>query len=148
MVFEAKLRGISEQYRALDEAIRTARFVHNSCLRYFDNKGVNKYDLNKYCAILAREFDWAHRLLTQWHVSLRQKGRGHQYNRFFENCRKKISGKKGYPKFKKHQTHGSVEYKTSGWVRFVISKWSLSRDERQFQKVEYKTTRIDNLIIM
>jgi putative transposase len=36
-------------------------------------------------------------------------------NRFFENCKKKISGKKGFPKFKKHQTHGSVEYKTCGW---------------------------------
>lgn len=32
--------------------------------------------------------------------------------RFFENCKKQISGKKGFPKFKKHSR--SVEYKTSG----------------------------------
>lgn len=47
IVFEAKLRGTGEQYKALNEALRTARFVRNSCLRYWmDNKGVNKYDLN------------------------------------------------------------------------------------------------------
>lgn len=33
LVFEAKLRGEEEQYRALDEALRTARFVRNKCLR-------------------------------------------------------------------------------------------------------------------
>jgi hypothetical protein len=29
------------------------------------------------------------------------------------NCKKKIPGKKGYPKFQKHNR--SVEYKVSGW---------------------------------
>ena len=33
--------------------------------------------------------------------------------RFFDNCKKQIPGKKGYPRFKKHCR--SVEYKTSGW---------------------------------
>lgn len=59
LVFEAKLRGTNKQYKLLDEAIRTARFVRNSCLRYWmDNKGVNKYDLNKYCKVLRDTFDW------------------------------------------------------------------------------------------
>jgi len=35
--------------------------------------------------------------------------------RFFENCKSNRPGKKGYPRFKKHQTHGSVEYKVDGW---------------------------------
>jgi len=35
--------------------------------------------------------------------------------RFFDNCKKQVPGKKGYPKFKKYQTRASVEYKTSGW---------------------------------
>lgn len=115
LVFEAKLRGEDKQYRALDEAIRTARFVRNSCLRYWmDNKGANKYDLNKYCAILAREFEWAASLNSMARQSAAERAWS-SINRFFENCKKKISGKKGYPKFKKHQTHGSVEYKTCGW---------------------------------
>ena len=60
LVFEAKLEGKSEQYESLDEAIRTARFIRNSCIRYWiDTKGVNRYDLSAYCAVLAKEFPWA-----------------------------------------------------------------------------------------
>ncbi len=44
-------------------------------------------------------------------------------SRFYDNCKKKKPGKKGYPKFKKHQTNLSVEYKTSGW--------KLSEDRRE-----------------
>jgi putative transposase len=56
-VFEAKLQGQSEQYEQLDEAICTARFVRNSCLRYWlDNLGIGKYELSAYCAVLANEF--------------------------------------------------------------------------------------------
>ena len=59
IVLEAKLRGEEGQYRALDEAIRTARFVRNMCLRYWmDNRGIGRYDLNKYCAVLAKGFEW------------------------------------------------------------------------------------------
>lgn len=66
LVFEAKLKGTNEQYKSLDEAIRTARFVRNSCLRYWmDNKGVNKYDLNKYCKVLRDTFDWCKKLSAQ-----------------------------------------------------------------------------------
>ncbi len=35
------------------------------------------------------------------------------YSRFYDNCKKQIPGRKGYPKFKKHSR--SVEYKTTGW---------------------------------
>ncbi len=42
-------------------------------------------------------------------------------SRFYDNCRKNIPGKKGFPKFKKHSR--SVEYKTSGW--------KLSEDRKQ-----------------
>ena len=35
--------------------------------------------------------------------------------RFYDNCKKGKPGKKGFPRFLKHQTHGSVEYKTTGW---------------------------------
>ena len=56
LVFEAKLRGTSEQYAILDEMIRTARFVRNFCLRYWmDNREVNRYDLNKYCKVLREQ---------------------------------------------------------------------------------------------
>jgi putative transposase len=43
-VMEAKLlNGTPEQYQALDEAIRTAQFVRNKCVRYWmDNRGVGQ----------------------------------------------------------------------------------------------------------
>ena len=57
LVFEFKAYAKSNQFTAVDEAIRTAKFVRNSCIRYWmDNKKVDKYDLNKYCAVLARNF--------------------------------------------------------------------------------------------
>ncbi|GCE95180.1 hypothetical protein B9R42_05170 [Arthrospira platensis PCC 7345] len=63
LVLEFKVKGKSHQYAAIDEAIRTAQFVRNKALRYWmDNRGVNKYDLNKYCRVLAREYDWAREL--------------------------------------------------------------------------------------
>jgi len=41
LVREAKLlNGTPKQYQALDEAIRTAQFVRNKCLRHWmDNRG-------------------------------------------------------------------------------------------------------------
>jgi putative transposase len=54
LVFEAKLEGTKEQYERLDEAIRTAFCVRNSCLRYWmDNKGIGRYDLSAYFVVLA-----------------------------------------------------------------------------------------------
>jgi putative transposase len=63
LLFEYKLKGTDEQYRILDEVLWTARFVRNSCLRYWmDNPGKNKYDLNNYCTVLAKEYPWAKKL--------------------------------------------------------------------------------------
>jgi transposase len=43
LVFEAKLEGTKQQYERLTQAIRTARFVRNSCIRYWmDNKGIGQ----------------------------------------------------------------------------------------------------------
>ncbi len=40
-----------------------SRLIQNKCLRYWmDNKGVSKYDLNKYCKVLTQEFKFANEL--------------------------------------------------------------------------------------
>ena len=115
LVFETKLRGTMDQYRALDEALRTARFVRNMCLKYWiENKGVNKYDLNKYCAVLAKEYDFADKLNSMARQASAERAWS-AISRYFDNCKKQEIKKKGYPKFKKHQTNLSVEYKTCGW---------------------------------
>ena len=115
LVFEAKLEGTQQQYERLDEALRTARFVRNSCLRYWlDNKGIGKYELSAYCAVLALEFPWAAKLNSQARQASAQRAWS-AIARFYDNCKKSKPGKKGFPRFKKHQTHGSVEYKTTGY---------------------------------
>jgi putative transposase len=115
LVFEAKLEGLKEQYGKLDEAIRTARFVRNSCLRYWmDNRSRGRYDLSAYCAVLGKEFSWASQLNSQARQASAERAWS-AIARFFDNCKKNKPGLKGYPRFKKHQTHGSVEYKTTGW---------------------------------
>jgi putative transposase len=115
LVFEAKLEGTKEQYGKLDEAIRTARFVRNSCVRYWmDNKDIGRYELSAYCAVLAKEFEWANNLNSMARQASAERAWS-AIARFYDNCKKNKPGKKGYPRFKKEQTHGSVEYKTSGW---------------------------------
>ena len=121
LVFEAKLEGEKQQYERLDEAIRTARFIRNSCIRYWmDNPKVGRYELSAYCVVLQREFPWASKLNSMARQASAERAWS-AIARFYDNCKKKTA-KKGFPRFKKHQTHGSVEYKTCGWVRFVSSK--------------------------
>jgi len=113
IIYEFKVKAKDAQYRAIDEAIRTSQFIQNKCLRYWmDNANVGKYDLNKYCAVLAAEFPWADELNSMARQAAAERAWS-AIARFYDNCKKKIKGKKGFPKFKKHSR--SVEYKTSGW---------------------------------
>ena len=64
IVLEFKLKGKAQQYQVIDEMIRTAQFVRNKALRYWiDNQGVKLSDLYKQCAIMAKEFEWAGKLM-------------------------------------------------------------------------------------
>jgi putative transposase len=112
-VMEAKLlNGTPEQYLALDEAIRTAQFVRNKCVRYWmDNRGAGRNQLYAHCKDLAKEFDFAKKLNSAARQASAERA-WTAISRFYANCKNKAV-KKGYPKFKKHCR--SVEYKVSGW---------------------------------
>jgi putative transposase len=113
IVLEFKLKGKPQQYRAIDEMIRTAQFVRNKALRYWiDNQGVKAGDLYKQCALMAKEFEWAGKLNSMARQAAAECAL-FAIQRFCSNCKAKKPGKKGYPQFKKHTR--SVEYKTSGW---------------------------------
>ena len=114
IVLEFKLKGKPQQYRVIDEMIRTAQFVRNKALRYWiDNQGVKLSDLYKQCAIMAKEFEWAGKLNSMARQASAERAI-FAIQRFFANCKAKKPGKKGYPQFKTHTR--SVEYKTSGWA--------------------------------
>ncbi len=113
IIYEFKVKAKPDQYQTINEAIRTSQFIQNKCLRYWiDNKKVSKYDLNKHCKVLAQEFKFARELNSMARQSAAERAWS-AISRFYDNCNKKVKGKKGYPKFKKHCR--SVEYKTSGW---------------------------------
>jgi putative transposase len=113
IVLETKLRGNPTQFVILDDAIRTAQFIRNKCVRYWlDNKGVGQYDLSKLCAVLAKEFEWAGKLNSMARQASAERAWS-AIKRFYDNCKAKKPGKKGFPNFKKNSR--SVEYKTSGW---------------------------------
>ncbi len=140
-VLEFKVRNPKlEQCQAIDEAILTAQFVRNKCLRYWmDNRGVGKYDIYKHNTQLRKEYQFVKDLNSHgtqcavektWSSISRFLERvahgGNPQDRarpLFDNCKKSPRAERtplnkggrgdGYPKFKKHSR--SVEYKVSGW---------------------------------
>jgi putative transposase len=138
IVYEFKVKGKQAQYRAIDEAIRTSQFIQNKCLRYWmENIGLRQYDLNKYCAVLAAEFPFAEELNSMARQSAAERTWS-AIARFFDNCKKKVKGKKGFPKFKKNCR--SVEYKTSGWKLSPNRKAITFRDGKNIGTLKLKGT--------
>jgi putative transposase len=113
IVYEFKAKGKPYQYKAIDEAIQTAQFVRNSCLRYWmDNRGLGRKELYRYNTELRAMYPFVKDLNS--HACQASVERcWSAIARFFDNCKRKICGKKGYPRFKKNSR--SVEYKQSGW---------------------------------
>ncbi len=116
LVYEMKLQGTYCQYRSLDEAIRTGLFVRNSVIRaWLDGQVKSRNDTYKHCKLLSDnpEFPWASRLNSMARQAHAERAWA-SIERFYRNCKQKIPGSKGFPKFKKYQVRASVEYKTSG----------------------------------
>jgi len=112
-VYEFKVNPKPLQISAINEAIRTSQFVRNKILRFWiDNRGVGKTEMFRHNTLLRKEFKFVEDLNShacQTAVERVLKA----VNRFYDNCKKQVKGKKGYPKFKKNTR--SVEYKVSGW---------------------------------
>jgi putative transposase len=113
LILEYKVYPTQAQRAAIDDAIRTVQFIRNKCLRlWMDTRGVSGFDLQHYCAQLAREYPFAAKLSAQ----ARQASADRAWlsiARFYKNCREKKPGKKGYPRFQKDNR--SVEYKVDCW---------------------------------
>src|SRR5882762_198265 len=113
LIYEYKVTGTHKQDAAIDEAIKITQFIRNKCLRtWMDERGVSANELQGLCAVLAREYSCASKLNSQ----ARQVAADRAWSaisRFYDNCREKKPGKKGYPQFQ--HDNRSVEYKTTGW---------------------------------
>lgn len=113
LVYEYKLSGSKKHYAAIDEAIRTVQCIRNKSLRlWMDNSGTSKNDLQTNCAVLAKAYPFARCLNSQARQASADRA-WFAISRFYDNCKKKKPGKKGYPQFQ--HNNRSVEYKTTGW---------------------------------
>ena len=77
-----------------------------------DEYSVSNNDLQVYCSTLANQFDFAKNLNSQARQAAADRA-WFAISRFYENCKNKKPGKKGYPKFQ--HDNRSVEYKQTGW---------------------------------
>ena len=113
LIYEYKLDGSPTQYAAIDEAIRITQFIRNKCVRlWMDERGISKNDLQVYCAVLVKAYPFANRLNSQARQASADRA-WFAISRFYEHCKQKKPGKKGYPKFQ--HDNRSVEYKQTGW---------------------------------
>ena len=74
--------------------------------------GISKNDLQCYCAVLAKEYSFAASLNSQARQAAAARA-WYAIARFYENCKNKKPGKKGYPRFQ--HDNRSIEYKQTGW---------------------------------
>ena len=116
LVFEYKVKGKQQQYRAIDEAIKTTQFIRNKAIRYWMDAPreakINRITLNNYSTALRKEFKFVEELNSMACQSATERAWS-AIDRFYGNCKSKKPGKKGFPRFQKDNR--SVEYKTSGW---------------------------------
>ncbi len=139
LVFEFKAYGKAKQFEAINEAIRTVQFIRNKAIRlWIDGDAKSWIELSRHCAFLAKEFPFANNLNSMARQAAAERAWA-SITRFYDNCKRKITGKKGFPAFQKDNR--SVEYKTSGW-RLADNRKSITfTDKNGIGRLKLKGTR-------
>ena len=109
IVLEMKLKGKEKQFRRIDDAIRTAQFIRNKCIRLWrDNQGINKTLMFRHNTKLRATYPWCHNLNSHaCQASVERAAKS--IDKFYSDLKDSSVKKKSYPQFKKHSR--SVEYK-------------------------------------
>lgn len=110
LVLEYKLGATKQQAERMSEAIKVVQFIRNKALRLWLDTGVKAYDLNKYCAVLAKEYSFANALNSQARQSSSERA-AYAIARYLKLDKNGKRLKK--PQFQKDNR--SVEYKATGW---------------------------------
>ena len=132
LVYEYKIKANATKLAAIDGAIRTGQYIRNKCLRYWMDadreQKINRFALNKYSTIVANDPEMPFAKLI--HSNARQASAERAWaaiSRFYDNCKKKIAGKKGYPRYQKNSR--SIEYKVGGWKLSNCRKYIIFTDK-------------------
>ena len=140
LVLEFKIYAKPNQFQAIDEAIRICQFIRNKSIRLWMDGGAKSwFDLSKYCAIWAKEFDFANKLGAMARQASAERAWA-AISRFYDNLKKGVKGKKiGFPKFQKDCR--SVEYKTNSWKLSNDRKSITFTDKCGIGRLKMKGTR-------
>jgi len=110
LILEYKLIVSELQATAIGEAIKVVQFIRNKAVRLWMDTHAKPYDLNRYCAVLAREYPFADLLNSQARQAAAERA-AYAISRYLKPDKTGKRLKK--PKFQKNNR--SVEYKTTGW---------------------------------
>ncbi len=137
LVLEYKVKAKPNHYKAIDEAIRTVQFIRNKCLRYWmeasKDAKIDRFALNKYSTELRNEFKFV-KDLNSMAVQASAERAWLAISRFYDNCKSKKPGKKGFPHFQKDNR--SVEYKTSGWSLHPTKRRIIITDKKGISELK------------
>ena len=93
LVLEFKACGKTEQFKVVDEAIRICQFIRNKSIRLWMDGGAKSwFELSKYCAIWAKEFDFANLLGAMARQASAERAWA-AISRFYDNVKKGVKGK-------------------------------------------------------
>jgi putative transposase len=140
LVLEFKVYPKPAQFQAIDEAIRICQFIRNKSIRLWMDGGAKSWvELSRYCAIWAKEFDFANKLGAMARQASAERAWA-AISRFYDNVKKGVKGKKaGLPKFQKDCR--SVEYKTNSWKLADDRKSITFTDKCGIGRLKMKGTR-------
>jgi putative transposase len=140
LVLEFRTYGKTEQFKAIDEAIRICQFIRNKSIRLWMDGGAKScFDLNRHCAIWSKEFDFANKLGAMARQASAERAWA-SISRFYDNVKKGVKGKKvGFPRFQKDCR--SVEYKTNSWKLSDNRKSITFTDKCGIGRLKMKGTR-------
>jgi putative transposase len=111
LVLEYKLVVTTAQSQKIEEALRTTQFIRNKALAFwYEDRSQKPFALNRYCAVLAKEYPFANALNSQARQAAAERA-AYAIGRYLKPD---VNGKRlAKPKFQKDNR--SVEYKITGW---------------------------------
>ncbi len=111
--------------------------MRNKALRYWIDASrelkIDCFALNRYSTELRNEFQFV-KDLNSMAVQSGSERAWTAIKNFYENCKSKLKGKKGYPQFQ--HDNRSVEYKTSGWSLHSIKRQITFTDKKRIWKLK------------
>ncbi len=111
VVLEYKVVGNFQQYKAIDEAIRTTQFIRNKAIRYWmdavKEAKINKIALNNYSTALRKEFKFVEELNSMACQSATERA-WIAIDRFYSNCQSQKPGKKRFPRCQKNNRERGI----------------------------------------